>query len=108
MSNNPSLEPQKSSSLESEAAGGRIAGVACGTGAGGHVIHNLRITVTRGTLDTLLHLLTHPAVGVVAARPDARVPAVVVVARSAVAAVAVEVTLTVIPAEHCSDRRGYF
>ena len=58
------------------------------------------------TRDTLSHWLTHPAVGVVAAGPDARVSAVVVVTRSAVAAVAVQVALSVVSVENCSSRRG--
>ena len=90
--------------LESEAAGGCVAGVTCGTRTGSHVIHNLRMTRTRDTWDTRSHRLTHPAVGVVATGPDARIPAVVVVAREAVAAVAVQVTLTVVSAE-CFNRR---
>ena len=36
------LETKISSSLEPEAAGGRIAGVARRTGAGSHVVHHLR------------------------------------------------------------------
>ena len=63
------------------------------------------------TRDTLSHWLTHPAVGVVAAGPDARVSAVVVVTRSAVAAVAVQVALsvvTVVSVEKCSSRRGAY
>ena len=86
-----------SSGLQSVAAGGRIAGVASGAGAGGHVIHNL-MTRTRHTWDTS-SLRTHPAVGVVSAGPNAGISAVVVVARSTVAAVAVQVTLAVVSAE---------
>ena len=91
--------------LKSETAGGSIAGVTCGTGAGSHVTHNLRMTRTRDTRDTWSLWLTHPAVGVVATGPDARIPAVVVVAREAVAAVAVQVTLAIVSAEYCSRRR---
>ena len=91
--------------LKSETAGGSIAGVACGTRAGSHVIHNLRMTRTRDTRVTSSHWLTHLAVGVVATGPDARIPAVVVVAREAVAAVAVQVTLAIVSAEYCSRRR---
>ena len=92
------------SPLKSETAGGSIAGVACGTRAGSHVIHNLRMrmTRTRDTRVTSSHWLTHLAVSVVATGPDARIPAVVVVAREAVAAVAVQVTLAIVSAEYCS------
>ena len=58
-----------------------------------------------GHVIPLAHWLTHPAVGVVATGPDARIPAVVVVAREAVAAVAVQVTLAIVSAEYCSRRR---
>ena len=91
-------------SVEAVAAGDGVAGVSRWTGAGRHMVDHLteryqhiNTVCQHCSMDQHCHCLsTHPAVGVVATGPYAGVPAVVVLAGEAGAAVAVQVALPVV------------